>query len=301
MVATAPAASSSLAGRPAQGRSASRIASDRRGATQVSPKTLFSSSSLLAPSTPPPPNASAVLGLIVETRIGGAVDFSGQTRNGCYSRARYYHPALQRFLSEDPIWFLAGDTNFYAYTANRPISERDPTGLCADPGGVGLRYCIDAYIEDKRVRLIGAGDNRGTNPSGGTFRTRQYVFSNGGSDAWAGDSFVLGVPLMGTANCESTVKTVPLSGRKITVSCTAWNGWAFITGDPPFSYRFVIREDHAGVASVVSAYGTSFPSFEIYQYGGSAGTQRVYNYSHTKYGTAVGDLSKGPGALPLRP
>ena len=73
------------------------------------------------------------------------------------------------------------------------------------------------------------------------------------------------------------------------------------TGDAPFSYRFVIQEDHAGVASVVSASGTSFPSFEIYQYGGPAGIARVYNYSHGKYGTTYRDLSKGPGVLPLRP
>ncbi len=232
------------------------------------------------------------------------LSYTGREDDGTglkYYRARYYHPGLQRFISEDPIGFLGGDSNLYAYTANRPVSDRDPTGLCADPGGVGLRYCIDAYIEDKRVRYIGAGDNRGTNPSGGTFRTRQFVFSNGGSEAWAGDSFVLGVPLMGTANCESTVKTVPLSGRKISVSCTAWNGWAFVTGDPPLSYRFVIREDQAGVASVVRASGTSFPSFEIYQYGGPAGIQRVYNYSHRNYGTTIGDLSNGPDVLPLRP
>jgi RHS repeat-associated protein len=301
MVATAPSTPSSLAGPSAQGRSASRIASDRRAATEVLPENAVSEH--LARRRPDHAVATCT-GRTRPHRRDAHRDrgrFSGQTRIGRYSWARYYHPTLQRFISEDPVGFAGGDANLYAYVGNNPISYRDPSGLCADPGGVGLRYCIDAYIEDKRVRRIGAGDNRGTNPSGGTYRTRQFVLSNGGSEAWAGESIVLGVPLMGTANCQSAVKAVPLSGRKITVSCTAWNGWAFITGDPPLSYRFVIWEDQAGVARVVSASGTAFPSFEVYQYGGPAGIDRVYNYSHKKYGTTIDDLAKGSRALPLHP
>jgi RHS repeat-associated protein len=48
---------------------------------------------------------------------------------GLYSyRARYYHPGLQRFISEDPIEFAGGDINLYAYAFNDPISLIDPTG-----------------------------------------------------------------------------------------------------------------------------------------------------------------------------
>ncbi|HEV8640824.1 MAG TPA: RHS repeat-associated core domain-containing protein [Methylomirabilota bacterium] len=32
-----------------------------------------------------------------------------------YYRARYYHPTLQRFVSEDSLGFAAGDANLYAY------------------------------------------------------------------------------------------------------------------------------------------------------------------------------------------
>jgi RHS repeat-associated protein len=45
-----------------------------------------------------------------------------------YYRARYYHPRLQRFISEDPIGFVGGDTNFYAYTFANPLRFRDPAG-----------------------------------------------------------------------------------------------------------------------------------------------------------------------------
>ena len=46
-----------------------------------------------------------------------------------YYRARYYHPGLQRFISQDPISFASGDTNFYAYIFNSPTNFSDPLGL----------------------------------------------------------------------------------------------------------------------------------------------------------------------------
>ncbi|MCF6245661.1 MAG: RHS repeat-associated core domain-containing protein [Sulfurovum sp.] len=46
-----------------------------------------------------------------------------------YYRARYYDPTTQRFLSQDPIEFEAGDFNFYRYVGNDPVNFRDPSGL----------------------------------------------------------------------------------------------------------------------------------------------------------------------------
>ena len=46
-----------------------------------------------------------------------------------YYRARYYHPALQRFVSEDPIGFRGGDINLFGYVANQPTMFGDPSGL----------------------------------------------------------------------------------------------------------------------------------------------------------------------------
>jgi RHS repeat-associated protein len=45
-----------------------------------------------------------------------------------YYRARYYDPAIGRFISEDPIGLAAGP-NFYAYVSNQPTMLRDPFGL----------------------------------------------------------------------------------------------------------------------------------------------------------------------------
>jgi len=44
-----------------------------------------------------------------------------------YCRARYYHPTLQRFVSEDPIGF-AGGFNLYNYVDNSPPNRVDPLG-----------------------------------------------------------------------------------------------------------------------------------------------------------------------------
>ena len=45
-----------------------------------------------------------------------------------YYRARYYDPAIGRFISEDPTGFRAG-ANFYPYVSGNPLTFNDPTGL----------------------------------------------------------------------------------------------------------------------------------------------------------------------------
>ena len=70
--------------------------------------------------------------------------FTGRENDGSaglyYYRARYYHPALQRFISEDPLYRLTGAQcsplskgsqalNFYSYVENNPTGFIDPFGL----------------------------------------------------------------------------------------------------------------------------------------------------------------------------
>jgi RHS repeat-associated protein len=64
---------------------------------------------------------------------GNELGYTGREDDGTglnYYRARYYHPGLQRFISEDPIGFVGGDTNLYAYVRNDPATYSDPLGLC---------------------------------------------------------------------------------------------------------------------------------------------------------------------------
>jgi RHS repeat-associated protein len=72
--------------------------------------------------------------------------YTGRENDGTglfYYRARFYHPALQRFISEDPIGFHGGDINLYGYVSNDPINRSDPSG----------QYGIRDFI---RGRIIGA-------------------------------------------------------------------------------------------------------------------------------------------------
>jgi RHS repeat-associated protein len=56
-------------------------------------------------------------------------------------RARWYSPALGRFLSEDPAGF-AGGMNWYSYADGNPISLSDPFGLCTSRG---MSYMDTSY------------------------------------------------------------------------------------------------------------------------------------------------------------
>src|SRR5258708_9453606 len=53
-------------------------------------------------------------------------EYDEETGLYCY-RARYYDPAIGRFISEDPFRFMAGP-NFYQYALNSPVNLGDPSG-----------------------------------------------------------------------------------------------------------------------------------------------------------------------------
>ena len=55
-----------------------------------------------------------------------------------YMNARYYSPALGRFISPDPqaIQVATGDLNPYAYAMGSPLRYADSTGLAPDPQSV---------------------------------------------------------------------------------------------------------------------------------------------------------------------
>ena len=48
-----------------------------------------------------------------------------------YNRARYYDPSTGGVISEDPIGFLASDSNLSRYISNNPVNGIDPSGLQA--------------------------------------------------------------------------------------------------------------------------------------------------------------------------
>jgi len=71
----------------------------------------------------------------VLTRYG----YTGRESDGItgliYYRARWYDPQQGRFITEDPVGFASGDTNFYAYVKNDPVNRVDPLGLSGEKDG----------------------------------------------------------------------------------------------------------------------------------------------------------------------
>ncbi len=90
--------------------------------------------------------------------------FTGREWDGTglqYSRARYYHPYLSRFISEDPLGFGGGDPSLYAYVGNSPTNFVDPLGLnpLAAAGGacavVGLAGGVTSVVLAGRKANLG--------------------------------------------------------------------------------------------------------------------------------------------------
>jgi RHS repeat-associated protein len=76
---------------------------------------------------------------------GNSLQYTGRENDGLglyYYRARYYDPALKRFINEDPIGTMGG-ANFYTYVGGNPVSLTDPMGLSseADPLEPPVQVC----------------------------------------------------------------------------------------------------------------------------------------------------------------
>jgi RHS repeat-associated protein len=80
-----------------------------------------------------------------------------------YYRARYYDPALGRFISQDPMGFAAGDANLYRFVKNSPLNGTDPSGQAEMVEGanvwhgVGLALLVALLAHDNYV-ILTTGD-----------------------------------------------------------------------------------------------------------------------------------------------
>jgi RHS repeat-associated protein len=95
--------------------------------------------------------------------------YTGRENDGdglYYYRARYYAPAMGRFISEDPLNFASGSSNFYAYVGGNPISYLDPLGLqCTTAQRIlqVVQKFVEAHVDD--TITFDAGDGFGVEGS----------------------------------------------------------------------------------------------------------------------------------------
>ncbi|MFN0278161.1 MAG: RHS repeat-associated core domain-containing protein [Pyrinomonadaceae bacterium] len=75
-----------------------------------------------------------------------------------YSRARWYHPQIGRFISEDPIGFQGGDINLYGYVTNNPLMFRDPSGTFVPIVAGGVVVAILILTSPSYVNAPAPGD-----------------------------------------------------------------------------------------------------------------------------------------------
>ena len=87
-----------------------------------------------------------------------------------FYRARYYDPAIGRFIQEDPIGFQGGDTNLYAYVRNNPVKYRDPLGLefITPKEGEHIVSVGKDWVKEEVPYLLGGRTKKGADCSGAT-------------------------------------------------------------------------------------------------------------------------------------
>jgi RHS repeat-associated protein len=66
-----------------------------------------------------------------------------------YMRARFYHPGIRRFISQDTVWGEVSSPqslNLYAYVEGNPVMRVDPSGLTANSQLQGIAGAIGSII-----------------------------------------------------------------------------------------------------------------------------------------------------------
>jgi len=224
--------------------------------------------------------------------IGGSgstnpYQFTGRENDGnglYYFRGRYYSTTLQSFISQDPIGFAGGDTNLYSYATADSVNNTDPFGLCSDPGGSGVRFCIQQYIPDSSVWAF-KGDDRGPTANGGSFRESQSI--SHGPNGELRTSTVPGISRLailpklihrqGDQGPHSVSESPGRNGgTSIRATNSATNG--LVRFAPSIGYDVTITSNCQGQLKVSGTH-SAYPNLEIWEDGHGA-PQLIYDYEH---------------------
>jgi len=141
-----------------------------------------------------------------------------------YFGARYYHTALGRFASADPLTIhaMGSDANPYAYVAGSPLARIDPYGL--DDSCSGSEECPGGDPPPDDVGPSGGDSGRGETRGGGSG-------SGGGTPIGAG-SFRPSPPAP--------------SAKSVLTAGLTWVAKAFIASNPAYSTTYAAVKDPVG-------------------------------------------------------
>jgi RHS repeat-associated protein len=228
-----------------------------------------------------------------------------------YCQQRYYDPAVGRFISPDPIGFADG-LNRYAYADNDPVGAKDPTGTATDPVKFypnqphGVRRLefelfIPAAVVNANFGPIGpgafAGDGRGPQSDGGTFRIRHSVFlyADGSSFAPKPDTGVTtrlsdGEQMKAPRDGLDTNVTYRDGGWDITFSGRSHD--PFVSYAPEIIYSLTFRVTDDGVW-FVDGQGTIYPCYELWSYADGIDPSLKWFWDADKSPQGPRDLFKG--------
>lgn len=187
-----------------------------------------------------------------------------------YYRARYYDPAIGRFVSEDPMGFAAGDVNFFAYVGNNPVNGNDPMGL--DVVSTIVKYGGRLGSKETREHVIQVANEwraKGWNViSGGGEKETLIKGPGGGAKGGAYGDIVLENPATGQRKIINTVDTYADGITPTTREAAAGVKIQRLQPDAEFS---MIPKPKAGQAAAAAAAGLGAGSAQASD-GGILGT-----------------------------
>jgi RHS repeat-associated protein len=183
--------------------------------------------------------------------------------------------------------------NRYAYVRNSPASVVDPSGLANAPaGGTGVTitlYIPTATVPGGNSLLYGLGDDRGTDPNGGSYREQYQITYDPTQTMPDGNKFVSVTPstdisqavLAGaTLSNMGQINDLPGAGPMfqaqanddgsvtLQINTSATNGFADYPGGPPdpidMSITVTMYPDGTGLVNGGTYSG--YPSLEAYSY-----------------------------------